>query len=297
VPFSGRSLSLNLLNSKKSIKCNLMSPRWRKASFVIASVLLATAACWFLPPHGPRYQGKSLSRWLKDLDFGGRRGAAARLAVRELGTNALPTLVRCLTHHDSSWELRWFAFAHKYEVGLDLLEDDFQWHRRAAQGFVELGAVAEPALPVLAQAVTNSQAPEQVVVALARLLPKSFNVLTNAAVVCNSRASRVKAFDGLVQACSYQQCAATSLLVLKQALQDPNPETHDDAVVALSRIRDGNYPAQVREAATQTLNELPNPTSPPAPPTPPMPRRKLQLLAQPEKRTLNPDLSRSQPEE
>src|SRR5262245_18393248 len=116
-----------------------MSPRWRKASICIGSVLLGTAAGWFMAPHDVRYQGKSLSRWLKDLVFGGRRGAAARAAVREMGTNALPTLVRCLTYHDSLCELRWFALAHKYEVGLDLFEDDFQWHRRAAQGLVELG--------------------------------------------------------------------------------------------------------------------------------------------------------------
>jgi hypothetical protein len=262
-----------------------MSPAWRKAAILVASVLLVTAACWFMAPHGPRYQGKSLSRWLKDLDFGGRRGAAARVAVREIGTNALPILVRCLTHHDSAWELRWFALAHKYEVGLNLFEDDFQWHRRAAQAFVELGPAAKPALPVLAQAVTNSQAPEQVVEALSRLLPMSFYVLTNAAVACNSRASRARAFDGLVQACSYRQCAATSLLVLKQALQSPNPEAYDDAVVALSRVRDGNYPAEIREAATKALDGLQNPTTPPVPPKPPIPGRKMQLLAEPAKRT------------
>jgi hypothetical protein len=237
-----------------------------------------------MAPHELRYQGKSLSRWLKDLDFGGRRGTAARAAIRALGTNSLPTLVRYLTHHDSSAELRWVSLAQKYQIGLEWFEDDFQWHRRAAQAFVELGPAAEPALPVLAQAITNSQAPEQVVEALSRLLPKSFNVLTNAAVACGSRASRVRAFDGLVQACSYQQCAATSLLVLKQALQSPNLETYDDAVVALERVRDGNYPAEVREAAAQALNDLPNPPSP-APPPPPILLRKLQRPTVPEKRT------------
>src|SRR6516162_5731140 len=116
-----------------------MRSRSRLAALLIATGLLAVAAWWFLIPHQPGYQGKSFSRLLKDVDFGGRRGAAARAAIREIGTNSLPALARYLTHHDSSLERRWFAFTRKYGVGVEWFEDDFQWHRRAALALGELG--------------------------------------------------------------------------------------------------------------------------------------------------------------
>src|SRR5581483_9558466 len=112
------------------------------------------------------------SRWLRDFDFGGPRGAAARAAVREMGTNSLPTLVRYLAHHDTALQRRVLLFFQKHDVGIGFFEDDFQWHRRAALACGELGLGAEPALPALAEALTNSQAPEQVVEALSKMLPK-----------------------------------------------------------------------------------------------------------------------------
>src|SRR6266487_4713341 len=46
------------------------------------------------PISEPVYRGKSLSTWLRDFDYGigSPRGAAARVAVRQLGTNSLHTL-------------------------------------------------------------------------------------------------------------------------------------------------------------------------------------------------------------
>src|SRR5579872_7478129 len=159
-----------------------MRCRSQKVDLLIATALMVMAAWWILAPRQPTFQGKELSKWLRDFDFGGPRGADARAAVREIGTNSLPTLVRYLTHHDTALQREVFLLSQRYDVGLGFFETDFQWHRRAALGCGELGLAAEPALPALAEAVTNSQAPEQVVEALSKMLPESVRVLINAVI-------------------------------------------------------------------------------------------------------------------
>src|SRR6185295_2397 len=68
---------------------------WRRL-FVGASVLIVVGVmAWFVfSPHEPVYEGKTLSHWLKDLeDWNGDTNYPAFVAFREMGTNAIPTLL------------------------------------------------------------------------------------------------------------------------------------------------------------------------------------------------------------
>jgi hypothetical protein len=143
------------------------------------------------------------------------------------------------------------ALAQKYDIGLGGCEGDFQWHRRAAQACAELGLAAEPALPALAQAATNSQAPEQVVEAISKMLPKSAGVLTNVVVTCPSQIARNRAVDLLADACAYPEVATMSIAALSDAVQ--RFETSDRAIGALARVRDGNFLLEIRDAAARAL--------------------------------------------
>ena len=204
-------------------------------------------------PSEPKYQGKALSLWLRDLDYGSQRGAAARSAIREMGTNSLPKLIQYLTHHDNKLKLRVIAVIQQHFFWAPRLEDDFLWHKRAALACGELGLAGEPALTVLASAATNSQAPEQVVEALSKMLPKSIAVLTNIALNCGSEAAARKAVQILVKACKYPDSAAMSIAGVSNALESNFYLVRTEAIGSLAVLSDEEYPQKVRDGASAAL--------------------------------------------
>jgi hypothetical protein len=207
---------------------------------------------WSLSPKQPVYQGERLRRWLRDLDeYGSQRGDAARAAIRAIGSDAVPILSTYLKYHDGGLERRFNAFVRRHSILV--VEDDFVWQRRAAQACAELGLVAEAALPALAEAATNSQAPEQVVEALSRMLPKSASIVTNVIVTCPSRVARKRAIRALANACHYPEATAMSLIALNDALRSQDREIHEQAISVLAKLCDGNYPPQVRDSAQRVL--------------------------------------------
>jgi len=87
---------------------------------IILSAFLAGAGCSTLPTREPRYQGRSLTYWLNDYartqfandpepwtpawtDEDRAVRARAESAVRQIGTNALPFLLKMVT---SKYELK-----------------------------------------------------------------------------------------------------------------------------------------------------------------------------------------------
>jgi len=113
--------------------------------------LIALSALLFLRPGEPSYQGNLLSTWLAELSNGSSEDRkAAEVAIREIGTNALPILLQELRASDDSpvkmklWEL---AERQKFiKIHVTLVSD--RWER-ALNGFEALGATAKPAVPEL----------------------------------------------------------------------------------------------------------------------------------------------------
>ena len=96
-----------------------MSKRYR----ILTAILLGGALggfTWFvLGPQEPVYESKPLSVWLEGYDdgvWGSPQRKKADEAVRHLGTNALPTLLRLLQAEDSVLKIRLIRLAQKQHL-------------------------------------------------------------------------------------------------------------------------------------------------------------------------------------
>ena len=105
----------------------------------------------------PAYQGKRLSEWLRDFDNGWDfdPDVPAVVAVRQMGTNALPTLLEMIKHRDSSFK----QFLMKLSGKQAIIHFNFQpadrLHMRAAIGIYALGPNAKSAVPDLIALARN----------------------------------------------------------------------------------------------------------------------------------------------
>lgn len=87
----------------------------------------------FLFPDEPSYNGKRLGEWLETrIEGGGDFTPAAKGAIHQMGTNAIPALLKRLTYQRPP-----YCFS------------PFQININAAAGFIALGEQAKPALPEL----------------------------------------------------------------------------------------------------------------------------------------------------
>lgn len=126
----------------------------------------------------PSYQGKSLSVWLVDLRWAGAaKNDRAVEAIRQIGTNGLPHLLRLLRSHNSSVRRDLRAWLQKLPF-LKIAppsQVDFRW--QAACAFKVLGPLAKPAMPELAKLLKRRINPGYVTTALAAVGPDSVPIL------------------------------------------------------------------------------------------------------------------------
>jgi hypothetical protein len=89
-------------------------------------------------PDEPSYGGKPLGEWLKMHDREGNFTENAKSALQEMGTNAIPALLKRLAYREPPFNLPPSRVNPKAQMGLE-----------AARGFIELGEQARPAIPQL----------------------------------------------------------------------------------------------------------------------------------------------------
>jgi len=142
-----------------------MNKRLRILSFALLGIALIAFAWWILrDPSDPRYQGKRLSEWLKNYDH--YRPSVNDLwvdqmrqtdeAVRNLGTNCIPLLLRLMEAKDSRLKTRMFEFLGDHGFGDISFTSAEQFHYRAFRGFLVLGAMATNAVPQLLSIYSRS---------------------------------------------------------------------------------------------------------------------------------------------
>jgi len=124
---------------------------------ILVLVLLAVAAlAWFIwrlySPDEPVYQGKRLRAWL-DEAYRTRDLQALTNAVRQMGTNALPALLRMVRLRDG-WLVQQIEFLPNSR---DMLPERLarDYHTMAVWGFNALGPTAGPAVPALIALLDN----------------------------------------------------------------------------------------------------------------------------------------------
>jgi HEAT repeat protein len=142
--------------------------KWFRKPFVIVIIIVITiVGCWELcKPAEPSYEKKPLSFWLANYVPGTEGGPSqqeADKAMRAVGTNAIPTLLRLVQEKESPLKLKWYellkwlddqyAFKTKYSLAWERNYEGFA-------GFKALGADARVAVPDLIKIYDRNVSPD-----------------------------------------------------------------------------------------------------------------------------------------
>jgi peptidoglycan/xylan/chitin deacetylase (PgdA/CDA1 family) len=140
--------------------CLTVNQRQRHASALLLVVALALALWALFHSREPQYQGKRLSHWLRQMELAQDIEApdwqSAVRAVRQMGTNALPSMMAALQASDPNWKIEVVDWVRQV-LNKDLSGQLVARHRqRSLMGLQVLGPVARPAIPTLAAMITNA---------------------------------------------------------------------------------------------------------------------------------------------
>ena len=136
--------------------------QWSRIMSVIflGTVLLGGLGLW-LSPTEPTYEGREISEWVHDAARLGKltgQDAAwdqqilkSHQAIRAIGTNGVPTMLRLLHTRDSRLKVMANQLLKKQSLTQFHFLDAFQFHMRALTGFSILGTNAASAWPALQQ--------------------------------------------------------------------------------------------------------------------------------------------------
>jgi hypothetical protein len=133
----------------------------QKRSRTIVAILLGILFCWLVwkivSPSEPAYQGRRLTLWLEQYrkffvarDADGRKQRdEAEKALREIGTNGLPSLLAMVGKRDSPLKRKLTTWASKQKLVPIRLPTPDDYHSLASFGFAALRSTAKPAVPSL----------------------------------------------------------------------------------------------------------------------------------------------------
>jgi len=142
------------------------NPAVRKTRrYLLVTLLIAVLgfAPWLLlrPDPEPTYQGKPLTDWCYQyagnsfLDSNTELQKQAETAIRTIGTNAIPTLLRMLQARDSKFKLMLMQLSQKqHVVNINWKTAQIQ-HDIARVGFSVLGSDGKSAVPALLEIYCN----------------------------------------------------------------------------------------------------------------------------------------------
>jgi len=208
---------------------------------------------------GPVYLGKALSQWLEEVpdNWGSpldrvdpEEKPAAAKAVRAMGTNALPALIKMMEARDWPPKQRLLYWAANLRL-IDLMRHTTPAKRqnvRALFGFCALGTNANPAVPALTDLLLRrgDMGDIRTAVALAYMSPEGVlalaQVLTNRDIIRTNNAphARFTAYHGLNQlawaarwakasperSSRFELHASLAAPSLLQCMNDPYPVLH-----------------------------------------------------------------------
>jgi hypothetical protein len=139
----------------QSADCPPVRPLWRFVAFT--SILLVGMVLFLVlqvPPE-PVYRGKTLTRWLGTYAPSSSAGRHSREwneaddAVRNIGTNCIPVLLRMIGEKDFPLKLRLVALAKKYRLMKNPFVPAVERNVEASRAFIILGDMAKDAVPAL----------------------------------------------------------------------------------------------------------------------------------------------------
>ena len=144
-------------------------PNRRLLLLLLGAALLSGLTWTLLHSHPaelePVYHGKTLSAWLALYDPANTNRPASQLeetqtAIEQMGTNAIPTLLRLLRTHESDAARVFWQLAQKQNVIHFHYVSPASLYERAAMGLEVLGPRAESAVPELVNIFETNLSPQ-----------------------------------------------------------------------------------------------------------------------------------------
>jgi HEAT repeat protein len=210
-------------------------------------ILLAGGIAWLLlQPGEPVYEGRSLSSWLEDYNpnvlLDPRKHDKADEAMRHIGTNGIPTLLRMLRASDSDMKYKlseWASRQHLVKFRRIYATDLYS---EALVGFEILGPKAKDAVPSLIEIYEKNHSPHLqknvVLLALIQIGPGAAEAVPMLAKQTNNPNS-IERKNAAFALC---QIHATSdhmaVIALIQFLHDSDPLVRETAANALWHFSD-----------------------------------------------------------
>lgn len=216
---------------------------------MLALGIAASAVVVLRPAREPEYDGLPLSTYLRSLTYSQvRLERSARDAIRAIGSNAVPHLVKILDARESRFKTWFNELANQYSFIRFRFAPLDARQIQAAMACQELGPTAAPAIPSLTRLIDDPQMGSWAVAALAEISPQTFQQLTNA---LNSRwpATRSAAVGHLRLARPRERAVAPLLTALG------SQEFHLRGLAAESLGALGVYSPEVITALTACLDD------------------------------------------
>ena len=148
-----------------------MTKRVKIVLGILAVALVGMIVWQTTQPGEPVYQGKPLSGWLKAAATTGTQPACDKAdeAVRQAGTNAIPTLLRLLRVKDSALWVQFMSLVQRKQsikIEFTLAGD---WNKAGSYGFQALGTNAQSAVQALIRIANQNISPASQESAIAAL--------------------------------------------------------------------------------------------------------------------------------
>jgi HEAT repeat protein len=230
----------------------VMKKPWRIAGLVVAAALIiAIISAAFSGTREPEYEGRKLTQWLEDLRHSPSGSPFARtnaiIAIRHMGTNAVPYLLTMLHARDSRLKTKCMDLLSRQRLVDFHFRYDFERRDDALRGLGALGSDARAAIPEVAKLMNDRLLAQMAAYTLHQIGADAVPALNQALRSTNTWArSQAAGFLGV----SGDEASVPSLIA---ALKDPDFITKSRATHALSR-----FPEQadvIVPALTDCLND------------------------------------------
>jgi hypothetical protein len=218
----------------------------------LAAVMAGVFLCWPRGPKEPVYEGRKLTAWINDA--GSSTNAAIRdrgqEAIKAIGTNALPFLLKRFSEPVSSRFDPFSAWAHDHHFPFLEIDVGAYRFRRTISGLYMLGPDIAPALPALSEFFDDPQR--------GQYLPYLFAYCGDASIpharAAMNSTNRTTAGHGMLAiSMMMRKTGAVTHLVL-EGMQSPHVEVRREAAKAL-----GDASSQPEEVVTALVNGLKDP--------------------------------------
>jgi HEAT repeat protein len=212
-----------------------MKKPWRIAAFsVIGLLIIAWIVAAISGAREPEYDGKKLTQWLEELRRPSSPSPLARtnamIAIRQMGTNAVPYMVTMLRAKDSRLKAKCVDLLSRLRWVNIQFRDDYLRREDALRGLGVLGPDARAAIPDVAKLLDDRRHAQMAAYTLHQIGTEAAPVLVQALNSTNTWArSQAAGFLGA----SGDAASVPSLIA---ALKDSDFITKSRAAHALSRF-------------------------------------------------------------